>query len=104
MSDSVILQNVSPTPNGPVFSLPNRSEINATSQGIITFAAPFLSQRTLTAHVLSDLLNASLISLGQLCDDDCLEILDKRQACVPQLTLPIQSLNGIAYYRRRNLP
>ena len=43
-----------------------------------------LLRKTTTANIFDDkdLKNASLISLGQLCDDDCKVFLDKRKLAV----------------------
>jgi hypothetical protein len=40
---------------------------------------PSLSKEAKTAHVLDGVTNASLISIGQLCDDDCIAVLDKQK-------------------------
>ena len=37
------------------------------------------SVRAKTAHVLAGITNASLLSIGQLCDDNCIAILDKKK-------------------------
>jgi hypothetical protein len=56
--------------------LPNSTHIQATHSGILPFHSSF-STKAKTAHVLDGITNASLISIGQLCDDDCVAILDK---------------------------
>ena len=61
---------------GPVVTLPNLSTIQATKKGNINLH-PSLSPEATTAHVFEDLTNTSLLSIGQLCDDDCTAIFDK---------------------------
>ena len=47
--------------------------------GILPISAPALSNRAKSANIFKDLHSASLISLGQLCDDGCTAILDRKQ-------------------------
>ena len=56
--------------NGPSVKLPNNAIINATSKGELPLPT-ILSKSARTANILPKLGSASLISLGQLCDDDC---------------------------------
>ena len=63
--------------NGPTVYLPNMDTIQTTHMGKLPFNTQ-LSNIAITANVLLSLKSASLISLGQLCDDNCNISLDKR--------------------------
>jgi hypothetical protein len=58
--------------------LPDSMNIQATHLGHLPLH-PSLSTKAKTAHALDGMTNSSLVSLGQLCDDDCVAVLDKRQ-------------------------
>ena len=58
--------------------LPDSTSIQATHSGQLPLH-PSLSAKAKTAHVLAGITNASLISIGQLCDDNCIAVLDKRK-------------------------
>ena len=75
--DKQILHNIKPNPNISV-TLPNNNPIKSTSSGIIPLSHK-LSSKAKTATVLPNLKSSSLISLGQLCDDDCKVLLDKKE-------------------------
>jgi hypothetical protein len=88
--DQIALLNLRPTPFGPTVMLPDSTNIQATHSGQLPLHPSFSAQAT-TAHVLDGITNASLISIGQLCDDDCVAVLDKKaikvfknQQCVLQ--------------------
>ena len=74
-NDAQILQNVSPNSTINV-TLPNNASLNSTAIGQLP--VPKLSTYASTAHVLPGLSNTSLLSLGQLADDNCLILLDKQ--------------------------
>jgi hypothetical protein len=57
--------------------IPNSTHIQATHSGLLPFH-PSLSDKAKTAHVLDGITNASLISVGQLCDDNYIAVLDKK--------------------------
>ena len=61
---------------GPSVRLPNNATIQVTRQGLLPLA-PALSNRAQKVMILPSLKSSSLISLGQLCDDDCHIILNK---------------------------
>ena len=61
---------------GPVVTLPDLSTIQANAAGQLNLG-PSLTKEAKTAHVFEGLTNASLLSVGQLCDDDCTAIFDK---------------------------
>ena len=54
------------------------TSIHATHTGQLTLHDS-LSAQSQKAHILDGITNSSLISLGQLCDDDCVAILDKQK-------------------------
>ena len=58
--------------------LPDSTHVQATHSGLLPLHHS-LSTTAKTAHVLDGMTNSSLISIGQLCDDDCVAILDKRR-------------------------
>ena len=62
-------------------TLPNNSSIQATKQGHTTLD-PSVTVRVTSSEILSSLKSASLISLGQLCDDACQLLLDKNKLIV----------------------
>ena len=75
-TDSSVLQKVRTTQIRPVVTLPDLSTIQATAEGKLSIH-PVLSEQATTAHIFDDLTNTSLLSVGQLCDDDCTAIFDK---------------------------
>ena len=74
LKDSSILQNVIKK-LGPTVFLPNNATITSTASGHLPL--PSLSNSSKVAHVLPELSNSSLLSLGQLCDDGCIVHLTK---------------------------
>ena len=78
------------TAPGPAVTLPNNTTIRATKQGNIPINAT-LSSRAKNVVILPSLKSASLISLGQLCDDNCKVLLDKHKLyAVKKNTLVLQ--------------
>ena len=76
--DSVILENYTKINNGPTVSLPNNTTIQATHRGTLPLPSA-ISTAAMTAHTFPHLKNTSLLSIGQLCDDDCVAVLDKHK-------------------------
>ena len=74
LRDSIILDNLSDDDNAPSVTLPDKSTITAIKRGQIP--VPNLSSNATETKVFTDL-NHSLISLGQLCDDNCDILLTK---------------------------
>ena len=72
--DLDILQNVQQIA-GPSVYLPDMTKITATQCGSLPI--PNLSPTACKAHVFPRLQSASLLSLGQLCDDDCTILMNK---------------------------
>jgi hypothetical protein len=77
--DQTALTNLRPTPFGPTVMLPHSTNIQATHSGQKPLLQHSFSAKAKTAHVLDGITNASLISIGQLCDDDCVAVLDKKK-------------------------
>ena len=75
--DGHILEEVVEVKNGPIVKLPNNAQIQADKKGLLPLAS-ILSEKSRTAHVFKGLTNASLISIGRLCDDGCVAVFDKR--------------------------
>ena len=50
---------------------------------------PSISKKYKTAQICPDNKNATLISMGRLCDDDCMAIMDKHKAVVYKNNTPI---------------
>ena len=62
--------------NGPKVSLPDGSAMSTTETGILPLNN-ILSKMAKTGNVLSGLTNSLLLSIGQLCDDDCIAVFTK---------------------------
>ena len=61
----------------PAVTLPDGSSLHPTQQGILPLTS-ILSSEARRATILHDLKSASPISLGQLCNDDCKVLLNKK--------------------------
>ena len=75
--DTVCLQNVQDCA-GPAVLLPNNQTISTTKQGQLNISK-HLSTKVQTAMDLPGLQSASLISIGQLCDDNCRVVLNNKK-------------------------
>ena len=73
-----VLTNVKNTRDRPTVQFPNNETMSATRTGNISLASS-LSAHAKKAHIFDGLHSVSLISLGQLCDDDCVAILDQNE-------------------------
>ena len=62
---------------GPSVLLPNNATIASTERGQLPLSS-LLSKEAKTAQILPQLASSSLISLGQLCDDNCVILLHKK--------------------------
>jgi hypothetical protein len=67
---------VTPTSNGPSVQVANGETIETTKHVIVPLA-PELSTQAKTGHIFDSLQSGSLISIGQLCDDDCVALFSK---------------------------
>ena len=72
------LTKVKNTRDGPKFQLPNNDTMSTTRTGIIPLEIS-LSAHEKKVHIFDGLHSASLISLGKLCDYDCVAILDQNE-------------------------
>ena len=73
--DRTCLTNIISAP-GPTVTLPNNTKIKSSEKGKLPLHSNFSSKATTTA-ILPGLQSSSLISLGQLCDDNCDVLLNK---------------------------
>jgi len=74
-SDIACLTKITPIP-GPSVYLPDMTAIKITHKG--TLPINNLSQHAKTVNILPELKSSSLLSLGQLCDDNCQVLLQKQ--------------------------
>lgn len=74
VKDKNILSNIIEQA-GPTVFLPNNDHISSNAAGHLPI--PSLSKESTKAHLLPGLQNSSLLSLGQICDDDCIIHLTK---------------------------
>lgn len=75
--DISALQRVKTIFNGPKARLPNNTVISPIAVGELPFSNA-LSRHAKESLVYPELKNASLLSIGQLCDDDCLALFHKK--------------------------
>ena len=61
---------------GPRVRLPDNTVMTPTKHGHLPI--PTLSPATTSTHVYNKLRSASLVSVGQLCDEDCLAVFSKK--------------------------
>ena len=76
-TDAQALTHVRALSNGPKAKLPNNTNITSTSIGQLPFTNA-LSPTAKESLVYPELKNASLLSIGQLCDDDCIALFHKK--------------------------
>ena len=76
MKDKHALDNLKPIQHGPQVGLPNGTYVQATESGDLPLH-PTLTPLATKAHIFPALTNSSLISIGQLCDDNCTVVLNK---------------------------
>ena len=62
---------------GPSVITPNDATIASIKKGILPLSEKLIKEGS-TSKILPGLSSVSLISLGQLCDDDCKVFLDKK--------------------------
>ena len=74
-SDIACLTEIKPIP-GPSVYLADMTAIKITHKG--TLPINNLSQHAKTVNILPELKSSSLLSLGQLCDDNCQVLLQKQ--------------------------
>ena len=74
--DKCVLLNCKPTSHSSSIHLPDNSIITSTETGVLP-SLPSVTQPAKTVQVLPGLTNASLLSIGQLCDDNCVAFFHK---------------------------
>ena len=74
----LVLTNIKDTRNGQAVKLPNNTNMNETKAGILPLYIS-LSIHAKKEHIFDGLHSASLIYLVQLCDDDCITILEENE-------------------------
>ena len=77
----LVITNIKDTHDGPTFQLPNNTTINSTKTESIAISRS-LSIHAKQAHLFGVLHISLLISLVQLCDDDCIAILDNNEMSI----------------------
>ena len=77
-TDTHTLLDVQATSHGATVQLPDSSTISVTAVGRLPLPASLTLSATNT-HVFDDLHSAYFISLGKLCDNNCVSILDKHK-------------------------
>ena len=82
--NSSILKNKQKV-KGISVQLPDKSTIQSSETGELPLPSS-LSTKAKTAIVLPHLKSANLISLGQLCDDDCQILLNKNRCWLSKIT------------------
>ena len=75
-ADAHILQTTKIIENGPEAILPDLSRIQSTKEGNLPLKS--LSSTATQSLVYPKLHNSSPLSIGQLCDNDCLALFDKK--------------------------
>ena len=78
--DITCLQDIKNT-TGPNVTLPDNTTLTSNQEGQLSLNNK-LSSHAQRATILSNLKSSSLISLGQLCDDNCEILLNKKNLCV----------------------
>ena len=79
-TDQHVLQNVHKIQHGPTVTFPNNATSKPTHNGNLPLQ--HVSSRGSSSYILPGLTNANLVSVGQLCDDDCQVLFTKQQAIV----------------------
>ena len=75
-SEATLLASRTST-NGPKVTLPDGLTLQGSEKGHLPLSTKLTSIST-TATVMPGMTNASLLSLGQLCDDNCSILLNKK--------------------------
>ena len=78
-----VLINVKATKDEPTFQFPNNETMSATRTDNIPLEISLRSHAK-KAHIFDGLHSASLISLHELCDNDCIAVLDKNEINILQ--------------------
>ena len=73
-ADTSLLEHKKELKNGPPAQLPNGTAITPTQDGFLPISS--LSAKAKHSLVYPGIQNASLLSIGQMCDDGCIAIFD----------------------------
>ena len=84
MSHLKSLKNVQKLINGPIAHLPNNTQVRATHKGTVHIHED-ISAKASEVLVFPHIKNESLISIGQLCDDNCIVIFTKNKFYVTKM-------------------
>ena len=74
--DKHILRHRQKITNGPIATLPDQSTISPEEHGHLPI--DHVSDKATSSLVYPKLSNSSLLSIGQMCDDDCIAIFTKK--------------------------
>ena len=77
---SILQQRITVT-NGPQVIVPNGANMRTIETGCLPLHK-LLSKHAQKANIVEGLGNASLLLIGQLCNDDCIAVFDKRKLLV----------------------
>ena len=69
-------KNIQKVSNGPIAHLPNNTQVQASHKGTLHLHDDISSQAS-EVLIFPHLKNESLLSIGQLCDDNCIVIFTK---------------------------
>ena len=78
------LRNVTKLNNGPIAYLPNNTQVQATYRGTLPIHNN-ISKEASEVLIFPHLQNESLLSIGQLCDDNCIVIFTKKKFFVTKM-------------------
>jgi len=93
-NDQDILRNVRPTATGPTVRLPDNRQIKCTAIGNLPITT--MSSRAKQSYIMPDLHSSSLLSIGQLCDENYSAVFTKKHGKI------FDQHNNIALTGQRN--
>ena len=79
--DILVLTDLKDTRDGSTVQLPNNETMNKKKTGSMPLSGSLITHAK-RAHIFDRLQSALIISLGQLCDDDCIFILEKNDISI----------------------
>jgi len=91
-NDQDILRNVRPTATGPTVRLPDNRQIKCTAIGNLPITT--MSSRAKQSYIMPDLHSSSLLSIGQLCDENYSAVFTKKHARSLTNTTTLHSLDN----------
>ena len=77
VEDKHISRNIKKTDNPPEMQLPDNTTVTAVEQGAL-FLHKKLTPQAQSTQIIPAITNSSLLSIGQLCDDNCTAVFNKR--------------------------